>query len=128
MPPRLLLIEPSRDLRCRFTRALERRGLVVLAASTATEALPMSQTFSPDIVIADYDMGDGKAADLVRELRRRNPAIVVLLTSDAFPTEQKLGSIRLLPKPSEPVALLGLLRQAVIADSLWLVRHDAAPG
>lgn len=126
MPPRLLLVEPLPDLRHSFTDALERRGLVVRAASSAEEALTMSETFSPDIVVADYAAGDELVATLMRELRRQHPGIVVLLTSDAFSTEQTIGAIKLVPKPSEPRALLGLLKRAVMADSLWHVRRERA--
>lgn len=128
MPPRLLLIEPSAGLRRRFTDTLERRGLLVQAVASAQEAAALGESFSPDIVIADYDLGDEAAAQLMADLRRRDPGIVVLLTSDAFASEQTLGAIRLLPKPSEPRALVALLRRAVTADSLWHVRRGRAAG
>ncbi len=123
MPPKVLIIEPSAKLRGTFMGALERRGLAVQAASSAEEALATSEAFRPDFLIADYDMGDEPASLAVRELRKRHPSMVVLLTSDAFATQQTIGSITLLPKPSEPRALLALLRRAVTADSLWLVRR-----
>jgi CheY-like chemotaxis protein len=116
-----MIIEPSRDLRLSFTTTLERRGLVVQAAASAQEALALP--FAPDILIADYDLADELACEAIRELRRRHPGVVALLTSDAFSTKQTLGSITLLPKPSEPGALLDLLRRAVTADSLWYVRR-----
>jgi CheY-like chemotaxis protein len=124
MPPKVLIIEPSRDLRLSFTKTLERRGLAVQAAASAQEALALP--FAPDIVIADYDLSDDLAVEALRELRRRHRGVVVLLTSDAFATEQTLGAITLLPKPSEPRALLDLLRRAVTADSLWYVRRERA--
>lgn len=123
MPPKVLIIEPSAGLRGRFRSALERRGLAVHDAASAVEALEAGDDFRPDFIIADYQMGDEPAFEAMGELRRRNPGIVVLLTSDAFATRQTLGSITLLPKPSEPRALLALLRTAVTADSLWLVRR-----
>jgi DNA-binding response OmpR family regulator len=123
MPPRVLIIEPSIHLREKYKRALEGRGLAVRASASAVEALEESDDFHPDFVIADYQMGDEPAFEAMGELRRNNPGVVVLLTSDAFATPQTLGSITLLPKPSEPRALLDLLRTAVTADSLWLVRR-----
>jgi DNA-binding response OmpR family regulator len=123
MPPRVLIIEPSVRLRDKYKRALEGRGLAVHAAASAMEALAGGDDFRPDFIIADYQMGDEPAFLAMAELRRRNPGVVVLLTSDAFATRQTLGSITLLPKPSEPRALLDLLRTAVTADSLWLVRR-----
>ena len=128
MAPRVLLIEPSSDLRRDFAGALERRGLEVRAAVSAEQALAVCTAFSPDIIIADHDLGDERAAGFLRELRRKNPGIVVLLTSDAFATEQKIGTTTLFPKPSEPRALLGLLKRAVTADSLWHVRREPAAG
>ncbi|HYU15541.1 MAG TPA: response regulator [Candidatus Acidoferrum sp.] len=128
MAPRLLLIEPSPELRRTFTDVLERRGLEVRAASSAELAIALCTTFSPDILIADHDLGDARAIGFLGELRRMYPGIVVLLTSDAFATEQKIGATTLLPKPSEPKALLGLLRRAVTADSLWHVRRGSAAG
>jgi CheY-like chemotaxis protein len=126
MAPRLLLIEPSPHLRRTFTDVLERRGLEVRTAASAEQAVALCNTsFSPDIIVADHDLGDARAAGFLRELRRMHPGIVVLLTSDAFATEQTIGATTLLPKPSEPKALLGLLRRAVTADSLWHVRERA---
>ncbi len=123
MPPRVLIIEPSIRLRAKYKRALEGRGLAVQATASAMEALDEPDEFRPDFIIADYQMGDEPASEAMGELRRRHPGIVVLLTSNAFATRQTLGSITLLPKPSEPRALLEMLRGAVTADSLWLVRR-----
>lgn len=125
MPPRVLIIEPSRALRRTFASALERRGLAVQTAASAQEALSLSAPFAPDFIIAAYDM-DEPAQDAMRELRSRHPGVVVLFTSDAFPTEQTIGSVRVLPRPSGPRALLELLRRAVTADSLWLIRREGA--
>jgi DNA-binding NtrC family response regulator len=128
MAPRVLIIEPSLDLRRSFTGALERRKIAVRTAVSALEALDLCAEFAPDIVIAAYVVGDEPASDAVRELKRRHPRAVVLLTTDAFATEQTLGTLRLLPRPSEPRALLDLLRRAVSADSLWYVRRSSAAG
>jgi DNA-binding NtrC family response regulator len=121
----VLIIEPSPDLRRSFTSALERRRIAVRTAGSALEALELSE-FAPDIVIAAYAVGDEPASDAMRELKRRHPGVMVILTTDAFATEQTLGSITLLPRPSEPRALLDLLRRAVTADSLWYVRRRSA--
>ncbi|HTE52209.1 MAG TPA: response regulator [Kofleriaceae bacterium] len=122
------MIEPSEPLRASFAQALVARGLEVQAVASAEEAVIVCETFSPDIVISDYYLGDEPAMDLLRELRRRHPGLMILLTSDAFATEQTIGAITLHPKPSEPKALLALLRRRVTADSLWHVRRDRAIG
>lgn len=128
MAPRILLIEPSDGLRSGYERALTRRRLDVRAAAGTDQADEVCRSFSPDIVISDYCMGDERAMDLLRELRRRHPGLIVLLTSDAFATEQTVGAITLHPKPSEPRALLDLLRRRVTADSLWHVRRGRVAG
>ena len=128
MAPRILLIEPAPGLRIAFERALSRRGLDVRAADGTDQAEELCRSFSPDIVISDYCMGDERAMDLLRELRQRHRGLIVLLTSDAFATEQTIGAITLHPKPSEPRALLDLLRRRVAADSLWHVRRDRVAG
>jgi len=124
----VLIIEPSPELRRTFARTLVGRGIAVQVAGSATEALDLCAEFAPDIVIAAYHVGDEPASEAMREIKRSHPGVVVLLTSDAFATEQTLGSIRLLPRPSEPRALLDLLRRAVTADSLWLIRRSTATG
>jgi DNA-binding response OmpR family regulator len=126
MAPRILLIEPAADLRRRFTDALVKRGLDVAAASTTDEARAACENFAPDIVIADYELGDAPATVLLQDLRRRHPGVMVLLTSDAFAKDQTIGPVTLHPKPSEPRALLDLLRRRVTADSLWHVRRGRA--
>ena len=128
MAPKILLIEPSARLRGGYERALSRRGLDVRAVAGTEEADEVCRSFSPDIVISDYCMGDDRTTDLLRELRGRHSGLIVLLTSDAFATVQTIGAITLHPKPSEPRALLDLLRRRVTADSLWHVRHGRVAG
>jgi DNA-binding response OmpR family regulator len=128
MAPRILLIEPSVALRTGFAGALIGRGFEVQSAAGAEEAAGLCRTFSPDILISDYYLGDERAMELLRDLRTRLPGLIVLLTSDAFATEQTIGAITLHPKPSEPRALLDLLRRRVTADSLWHVRRGSVAG
>jgi CheY-like chemotaxis protein len=126
MPPRVLVIEPSGELRRCFSETLRRRGLLVAEAAGTEEAVMLCEDFSPDIIIADYNPTDHAASERMVALRRDHPGVTVLLTSDAFASEQTLGAITLLPKPAEPRALLAMLRRAVISDSLWLVRRGRA--
>ena len=80
----VLLVDDHRFTRVTLGNALAGRGLDVHAWGSAREALAWVDTgTSPEVALLDLDLGTGPTGlDLAQELRRRLPAIgIVLLTS-----------------------------------------------
>jgi PAS domain S-box-containing protein len=81
---RILVVDDEIDARELVGLALESRGAIIQAASSATEALN-SLSWKPDVVISDIEMPDENGYGLIRKLRsaerehgqRRLPAIAL---------------------------------------------------
>ena len=82
-PIRLFLLDDHASLRESLAVLLGAQPdmVVVGEASTLEEARRLLQTLDPDIGLIDLDLPDGNGADIIREMRRRNPeARVIVLT------------------------------------------------
>jgi CheY-like chemotaxis protein len=95
---------------------LERWGLRVLRASTAEEARSAFMQHSPDVVLADYRLGDGDCdgLELLQSLCvggvSHAPAALVTADHGAEVAERaRVLGYKVLRKPVKPAALRGLL-------------------
>ena len=78
----LLLIEDDQAIRERLAKALSSPGVfVVTAASNLTEAQASLETTKPDLVVADLQLPDGLAIDLLAEVRKRYIDTEILIIS-----------------------------------------------
>ncbi len=55
-PPRILVIEESRDYAYALKATLERRGHAVEVATTGLEGVERARSFRPDVVICDLEL------------------------------------------------------------------------
>jgi DNA-binding NarL/FixJ family response regulator len=79
----VLLVDDHELIRQGLTRAFERQQdfRVIGQASSVTDAMALAADLSPDVIVTDVRLPDGTGLDLVRDLRRRNPAVgLVVLT------------------------------------------------
>jgi PAS domain S-box-containing protein len=95
---------------------LQRWGLRVLRASNAEEARSVYTRHSPDVVLADYHLGDGSCdgLELLQSLRiggvAHSPAALVTADHGAEVAERARAlGYKVLRKPVKPAALRGLL-------------------
>ncbi len=78
----VLVVEDDEGVRSITVQFLEALGYRALTASNAQEALQVTAGAPVDLVISDVVMPGGMSGvDLARELRRRHPAICVILAS-----------------------------------------------
>jgi two-component system, cell cycle sensor histidine kinase and response regulator CckA len=102
----VLLVEDEDAVRSFATRALESRGYNVLSANSGVEALSLidENAGGIDLVVSDVVMPEMDGPTLLKELRKRNPAIKIIFVSgyaeDAF--KKNLAedeTFAFLPKP-----------------------------
>src|SRR6202171_2100383 len=77
----VLLVEDEATFRRVIARNLSGRGLLVREVGTAEEAVALSATDRPDLMLLDINLPDRSGWDVMRELRRLGievPTIVVL--------------------------------------------------
>ncbi len=86
----ILLVEDEDGLRQLNARGLASRGYTVLEAGNGVEAIAMLEKSDDevDLVVSDVVMPEMDGPTLLRELRRRNPALKIIFVSgyaeDAF--------------------------------------------
>ncbi len=86
-------------------------GHRVAVARTGADALRLSASGAPDLVLVDRNLPDGRGADLVRTLRHRIPGLPALMISGAVGAEElaeahAAGARELLGKPFDSLDLV----------------------
>jgi CheY-like chemotaxis protein len=96
MKHRILLANDNDDMREIFQSGLEKRGLVVVPASTAHEALRLIATEKFNVLLSDLPMphaGDGFT--IVSAMRHTHPRAVTLVTSGYPALQEAMAAILL---------------------------------
>ncbi len=106
----LVLDDNERDLEI-CERILENEGFEVILARTVKEALQELQEEFVDLVIANVDMPDMGGKELFKEIRYRQPDVIVIFTapfkaSAAAVEAVELGAFDYVPKPFGPHQIL----------------------
>ncbi|HMJ14489.1 MAG TPA: response regulator [Polyangiaceae bacterium] len=85
---RCLIVEDDEGLRRNIGAALSARGFEVHAVASIAEARRALDQSTPDLIVLDVALPDGRAHDLVEVLRRRSPTpAVVAMSGAAAPDE-----------------------------------------
>jgi two-component system, OmpR family, response regulator VicR len=78
---RILLVDDDRELIDLLAFALKRAGLEPIPAYDAVAALRLFDERQPDLVVLDINLGASSGLDVLKELRRRSPLPVIMLTA-----------------------------------------------
>ena len=102
----MLLVDDSDIFRERLASALEERGLEVLTAADAVEAMEVVRTRKVEMAVIDLKMPGPSGMTLLRDLRSHDPDLkVVVLTgfgSIATAVEaMRLGAVNFVSKPAD---------------------------
>jgi DNA-binding NtrC family response regulator len=141
MQATLLLVEDEESLRFSLGRFLHARGYTVLAAESSGRARERLAAARPDAAIVDYSLPDGTGLELLRQLKRLDPEMPVLLLTGhgSIPLAVQAiqeGADQFLTKPVELESLALLLerflenrraRQRALADESRATRAPADP-
>jgi two-component system response regulator MtrA len=120
---KLLLIDDDAELVAVLTLALERAGFAVWSARDALTALALLDAERPDLVVFDTSLRAPESGDLLRRLRQRSEAAVIMLTGrgdeDARVAGLEQGADDYITKPFSPRELVARIRA--------ILQHHEAP-
>lgn len=80
-PKKILVVDDEPDFLALIRDFLEIRGYKVILALRASEALDLFMTENPDIVITDLLMPEKWGDDLVKDIRKYNETIPIMVMS-----------------------------------------------
>jgi DNA-binding response OmpR family regulator len=89
--PRVLVVDDERGLRELLEFGLERAGFEVRSVSEGLAALPLLETWSPDVLVLDVMLPGPDGFTLLPEIRRLTTAPVVMLTARTEVSERVAG-------------------------------------
>ncbi|MDH3660459.1 MAG: ActR/PrrA/RegA family redox response regulator transcription factor [Alphaproteobacteria bacterium] len=78
---KLLLVDDDAPLRRSLTRALERRGFVVLPAEGLAEGRMLVREHRPEFAVLDMRLAEGSGLDLLKTLRDLRPEIRIVIAT-----------------------------------------------
>ena len=139
----VLIVTASHATRQMYAEYLAWRGVAVHEVMNAAAALNCLSTFTPDVILIEDKLQDGRGVDLVLTLRRSRQTShipIALLSGDVFgmtPVRaHRFGCDLLIPIPCLPDKLFDALaqlvddgvshREAGVLDSWLFVRNDAS--
>jgi len=118
--PRILIVEDEPALRRALEINLRARGYAVATASTGHEALAEAARRPPDAVLLDLGLPDADGTEVIRDLRERSAAPVIVL-SGRTGSGDKIGALDAgaddyVTKPFSMEELLARLRAGLRRD------------
>ena len=110
MAATVLLVEDERKLRELIRSCLERAGFTVLSTGSGAEAITLTTSAAPDLVILDVGLPDVPSETVAREMRVTGPVPVLMLTARAAEKDRiaglDLGADDYVIKPFSPQELV----------------------
>jgi two-component system response regulator AtoC len=120
---RVLVVDDEENLRLVLRTLLRRHGYEVETASNGDEALPLVDSFGPDVVLTDVRMPKMGGLDLLQTLRAKgNEATVIVMSAygnmDLAIEAMKVGAYDYVQKPFKPDEVVLALRKAEEREAL----------
>ena len=91
MAATVLLVEDERKLRELIRSYLERAGFTVMSTGSGAEAITLTTSGAPDLVILDLGLPDVPSETVAREMRVTGPVPVLMLTARAAGKDRIAG-------------------------------------
>jgi len=115
---RILILDSDEEVLDVCQRILESEGFEVKTTRAVDEALSELEKDFYDVIVADIDMPDITAQELLKEIKYRQPEVLVILTAPFKLTEPavetvKLGAYDYIPKPFGPHQILLIVYTAL---------------
>jgi two-component system, OmpR family, response regulator QseB len=111
----ILLVEDDQSLADGLCKALRNEGFVTNRVSEGKAALHVVGVEPPDIVVLDLGLPDMDGLEVLKTIRRRDPALPVLILTARSSVDARVsgldgGADDYLPKPFETPELIARLR------------------
>ncbi len=115
---RVLVVDDEIAYRAHLKRGLTEGGFAVAVAASEREALELAPRFRPDVVVADWLLGDdANGLQLARAMQDDNPGLRIIIIT-GFPTDslreraRQASVFAFLEKPFRMGALLDAVERA----------------
>ncbi len=121
----VLIVDDQDSIRHFVSRALEDDGYQVRTTATVGEAREAVEARMPEIVLLDLKLPDGTGLDLLREIKRAQPEVVVILMTAFGDVETAVeamggGAFWFVKKPFQNQELLALVGRGLESQRLWI--------
>lgn len=115
---RILVVDTDEKVLDICQRILEGEGFAVILATSVNEALNELEKDFFDVVVADVDMPEMSGQEFLKEIKYRQPEVLVILTAPFKSTEEavetvKMGAFDYIPKPFGPHQILLMVYTAL---------------
>ncbi|MGE5461067.1 MAG: response regulator transcription factor [Solirubrobacterales bacterium] len=125
----ILVVEDEAKIRSLLRGYLERAGFSVLTTASGAEALTLTSTAVPDLVVLDLGLPDVPGEVVAREIRRSGRTAILILTAKAGEEDRiaglELGADDYVTKPFSPQEVV-LRVQAILRRADQGGGHSAA--
>ncbi|MDZ7372565.1 MAG: sigma-54 dependent transcriptional regulator [candidate division KSB1 bacterium] len=119
----ILVVDDERDLLLSLQKALSKEGYRVLIADRARQALEILQREAVDVVLSDLRMPEMGGTELLRECKRINPEVEVIMltaygTVESAVEAMKEGAYDFITKPFKRVTVVKAIQKALEKQAL----------
>ena len=108
--PKILIVDDELDVREFSRNFFRKRGLDVRVASDGKEALLLIEQDLPDLILLDVRMEGMSGIEVLRELRRRNVTVKVVMVSGTEDEE--------IVKEASGLGCLGFIHKPLVLEEL----------
>lgn len=115
---RVLIVEDEQAAVEASERYLKNHGCDVQSASSEAEALQTAEDFEPDVLVCDWNLGDGSSGtDVAEKLQEQTDVPVIMISAHPLSklreAARKINVVRFLRKPFRLSVLMDAIRRAV---------------
>jgi two-component system response regulator AtoC len=130
----ILVVDDQDSIRHFVSRALEDDGYAVQVTGSVRETRQILDKDMPDVAILDLKLPDGTGLELLREIKRVQPEVGVILMTAFGELETAVeamhaGAFWFVKKPFQNEELLALVARALESQKVWIelrrLRHQA---
>ncbi len=117
MSERVLIVDDEQDFLDIMAERMRTRGMEVVTASSAKEALERIENELFDAIILDFMMPEMNGLETIKAIKAKKPQLQVILLSGQATLEKgieamKLGALDVVEKPADMESLVAKIKKA----------------
>lgn len=90
----ILIVDDDQVIRWTLREALQSWGFATVEAGSASEAVKQFQADLPAAVLLDIDLPDGSGLDVLREIKREHPDVIVIMITGNVQVDNTISALR----------------------------------